>query len=73
MIVTKTGESPQIPGAIEVIIPFEATDVNPKDDINIDGGDLLTIDGRGFPTDPADISVELDDGTDCVTQTLTAT
>ena len=66
MIVKAYGEE-RIPGDIEVITPFEANDVNPKDDIDIAGGDTLTIDGRGFPTDPADIEVELSDGTDCVT------
>ena len=56
-----------------MITPFEANDVNPKDDIDIAGGVTLTIDGRGFPTNPDDIVVELSDGTDCVTLTLTST
>ena len=57
----------RIPGAIEVITPFEAIDVNPKDDIDIDGDIILTIDGRGFPDDIADVTVVLEDGTVCVT------
>ena len=59
----------RIPGDIEVITPFEANDVNPKDDIDIAGGDILTIDGRGFPTNIPEIEVVLDDTgeTECVT------
>ena len=72
VIVKAYGEE-RIPGAIEVITPFEATSVTPTDNIDIAGGDILTITGRGFPDDPADIEVELSDGTDCVTLTLTST
>ena len=65
MIVKAYGEE-RIPGAIEVITPFEAHDVSPGV-IDTDGGTTITITGRGFPTDPDDIVVELSDGTLCVT------
>ena len=47
--------------------------MNPKTGIDVDGGDTLTIDGRGFGTSIADIEVKLDNigETECVTQTLT--
>ena len=54
------------PGEVTVITPFLVTGVSPTDGIDKDGGDILTITGSGFPTDPADIDVQLDDGTDCV-------
>ena len=57
----------RIPGAIEVITPFEAFSVTPTDDIDIAGGDTLTITGRGFPDDIEDVTVTLSDGTICVT------
>ena len=49
MIVKAFGQE-ETAGAIEVITPFEATDVSPTT-VNINGGDLLTVTGRGFPTD----------------------
>ena len=63
----------RIPGTVEVYTPFEANDVNPKDDIDVRGGDTLTIIGRGFPTVVDDIEVFLEDGTECDIQSLTST
>ena len=72
MIVEVNG-SPKNAGPIEVITPFEVTSLSPTERIDVLGGDILTITGRGFPTDPNEVSVLLDDGTDCVIQTLTTT
>ena len=63
----------QIPGQVNVVTPFEVYDVNPKTDLYIEGGDLLTIDGRGFPDNIDDITVTLSDGTECNIQSLTST
>ena len=44
--------------------------------LDIAGGDILTITGRGFPDDPADddeLEVKLSDGSICVTISVTAT
>ena len=66
-VVVKAYGEERIPGAINVITPFEATSVSPNSDIDVLGGDILTITGRGFPDDIEDISVTLSDGTICVT------
>ena len=65
----------RIPGQVTVITPFEAHSVSPTT-LDIAGGDILTITGRGFPTtDPADdeLEVKLSDGSICVIITVTST
>ena len=69
-----TGET-SIAGQVNVVDPaadFAVTTVSP-DEVDILGGDLLTVTGSGFPTTVGEITVELADGTACTTQSLTLT
>ena len=50
----------RVPGQVLVGTPFEANSVSPNTNIDIAGGDTLTIIGRGFPTELTEIEVVLD-------------
>lgn len=49
----------------EICIDLVVDNVTPDRDLNPNGGDVLDVDGSGFPDNVDDVIAELDDGTPC--------
>ena len=65
-VITPWGRVPVASSVPEICFGFEITDLSPTEDVDIAGGDLLTITGTGFPTNPSLVDVTLDNGVECV-------
>ena len=70
---TGMGLVPIQSGLSQLEVPISTTGIRPSVRLNQNGGDLLTIQGRGFPTAVSDASVRFQDGSDCAVQTSSPT